>query len=104
MPQLLIIGHGAWWTSINLFSNAINDKIIVSDIESGFQCIIFSGFMLYANQHLAYLFFDIESFNQNGWKCISCNNFPSIMNYLNTCMSLYSSMDVSCLFSLNSYH
>ena len=65
MPQLLIIGHGAWWPSINLFANAINDKANVSDIESGFQCI-FWWFDVICKSKFGLPFFDIESFNQNG--------------------------------------
>ena len=39
IPEFLVFGSDSWWTSSNLFTNAINDSkvIFIFDFESGYQ-------------------------------------------------------------------
>ena len=40
IPEVLVFGSDAWWTSTNLFTNAKTDIVIMMDVESGYQNIL----------------------------------------------------------------
>ena len=40
IPKFLVFGSDPWWTSTNLFTNAINDIMIIFEFESGYQNIL----------------------------------------------------------------
>lgn len=68
IPEFLVFGSDAWWTSTILFTNAMNDVMIIFDFKSGYQNILYylSSMMLYANWNrftfssILYLLFEID--------------------------------------------
>ena len=101
IPEVLVFGSDAWWTSTNLFTNAKTDIVIMMDVESGYQNILPNWHDIICKLEQGYLFFDIVCVVRNWWKCNSYNTFCSTMKYLNAYISLYSNLDVGCLPSLN---
>ena len=69
IPEFLVFGSDALWTSTILFTNAMNDIMIIFNFKSAYQNILegnLSSMMLYANWNwftfssILYLLFEID--------------------------------------------